>query len=52
MSILWALVVLLVILWVLGISVNLGGGLIHLLIVLAVIVLLYNLFVGRRSGGL
>ncbi|MDO8672601.1 MAG: lmo0937 family membrane protein [Dehalococcoidia bacterium] len=49
---LWGLVVLLVILWVLGLSINIGGGLIHLLIVLAVIVLLYNLITGRRSGGL
>ena len=47
MSILWALVLILVLLWVLGFSVNVGGGLIHLLIVIAVIVLLYNLFVGR-----
>ncbi|MDP2950162.1 MAG: lmo0937 family membrane protein [Chloroflexota bacterium] len=49
---LWALAVILVIMWILGLSVNVGGGLIHLLIVLAVIVLLYNLFVGRRSSGL
>ncbi len=53
MSILWALAVILVVMWFLGLSVfSIGGGLIHLLIVLAVIVLLYNLFVSRRSTGL
>ncbi|MDP2726932.1 MAG: lmo0937 family membrane protein [Dehalococcoidia bacterium] len=45
MSILWALAVILVIMWILGLSIKIGGRLIHLLIVLAVIVLLYNLFV-------
>jgi hypothetical protein len=51
-SILWAIVVILVILWLLGwFVVKVGGGLIHVLIVVAVIVLLYNLFVGMRRRG-
>jgi Family of unknown function (DUF5670) len=50
-GILWAIVVVLVILWLLGwLVVHVGGGLIHLLIVIAIIVLLYNLFVGMRRG--
>ena len=50
-NILWAVVVILVILWLLGWLVgHIGGGLIHLLLVIAVIVLLYNLFVGMRRG--
>ncbi len=49
MSILWALIVILLILWVLGFAVNVGGGLIHVLIVIALVVLIYNLLVGRRS---
>ena len=47
-GILWGIVVVLVILWLLGLVVHIGGGLIHLLLVIAVIILLYNLFVGRR----
>jgi uncharacterized protein DUF5670 len=47
-GILWGVVVVLVILWLLGFAVHVGGGLIHLLLVIAVIILLYNLFVGRR----
>jgi len=42
---LWALVVLLLLLWIGGFTLNVAGGLIHLLLVLAVIVVVYNLFV-------
>jgi hypothetical protein len=50
-SILWAIVVVLVVLWLIGfLALHIGGGLIHLLLVIAVIVLLYNLFVGRRRS--
>ena len=48
-SILWTVVVVLVVLWLLGLVIHIGGGLIHLLLVVALIVLLYNLFVGRRA---
>jgi len=46
---LWTIFVILVILWLLGFSLNIGGGLIHLLLVIAVIVLIYNLIVRRRG---
>jgi len=46
---LWTIFVILVILWLLGFSFNVGGGLIHLLLVIAVIVLIYNLITGRRG---
>jgi hypothetical protein len=46
---LWALIVILVVLWLLGFSLNVAGGLIHLLLVVAVIVLLFRLISGRRS---
>jgi hypothetical protein len=46
---LWTIFVILLILWLLGFATGTTfGGLVHLLIVLAVIVLLYNLFTGRR----
>ena len=46
---LWTLCVILLVLWLLGFSFHVGGALIHLLLVIAVIVLVYNLLVGRRS---
>jgi hypothetical protein len=45
----WTLAVILFILWLLGaFAFHVGGGLIHLLLVVAVIVLLYRLITGRR----
>jgi len=38
-----------VVLWLLGFISHVGGGLIHLLLVIAVIVLIINLIQGRRS---
>jgi hypothetical protein len=46
---LWTIFVILVILWLLGFSLNVGGGLIHILLVIAVIVLIYNLIARRRG---
>jgi hypothetical protein len=48
-SLLWAIVVILVVLWLLGLVLNVAGGLIHVLLIVAIIVVLYNLFVGRRT---
>ncbi|MGP8269873.1 MAG: lmo0937 family membrane protein [Terracidiphilus sp.] len=45
---LWTIFVVLLILWLLGFTLHIGGGLIHILIVIAVIVLIYNLVTGRR----
>jgi hypothetical protein len=47
---LWTIFVILLILWLLGFGFHMGGGLIHLLIVVALIVLVYNLLSGRRGG--
>jgi hypothetical protein len=46
---LWTILVVLVVLWLLGFVSHVGGNLIHILLVVAVIVLIYNLVVGRRS---
>ena len=46
---LWTIFVVLMILWLLGFSFHVGGGLIHILLVVAVIWLLWNLVRGRRS---
>jgi hypothetical protein len=45
---LWTILVVLGILWLLGFSLNVGGGLIHLLLVLALVILAYNVLSGRR----
>ncbi len=47
-NLIWTGVVVLVILWLLGFSINIGGGLIHLLLVLALIGIIYNVLTGRR----
>ena len=46
---LWTIVVVLVVLWLLGFGFQIGGGLIHLLLVIAVVVLIFNLISGRRA---
>ena len=46
---LWTIFVILLILWLLGFTLHIGGSLIHILIVIAVIVLIYNLITGRRG---
>lgn len=48
-GILWAVVVVLVVFWLLGFVFHVAGGLIHILLVLAVIVLVWNLIMGSRS---
>lgn len=44
---LWTIVLILVILWALGFAVHIGGGLIHLLLVIALIVVVVRLIQGR-----
>jgi hypothetical protein len=45
---LWTIIVVLVVLWLLGLIGGIGGSLIHALLVIAAIVLIYNLVSGRR----
>jgi hypothetical protein len=46
---LWTILVILLVLWALGLVAHVGGSLIHLLLVVALIVFLFNLFSGRRT---
>jgi Family of unknown function (DUF5670) len=47
---LWTIVVILAVLWLLGmVTSNSAGGLIHILLVLAIIVVLFNVIQGRRA---
>ena len=48
MNLLWGLAVLLVLMWLLGFSLHIGAGFIHILLVVAVVVVLFRLVSGRR----
>jgi Family of unknown function (DUF5670) len=48
-GLIWTLVVLLFVFWLIGLAVHIGGGLIHVLLVLAIIVAAINLLTGRRT---
>jgi hypothetical protein len=47
---LWSIFVILLVLWLLGFSLHIGGALIHLLLVVGLVVLVINLLGGRRSA--
>jgi hypothetical protein len=47
---LWTIFVVMLILWLLGFSLHIGGGLIHILLVIAVVVLIFNLVSGSRRA--
>jgi hypothetical protein len=48
-GLLWTIIVVLVVLWLLGIVIHIGGGLIHLLLVVALVLFVINMLTGRRS---
>jgi len=48
-AMLWTIAVILLILWLLGFSLNIAGGIIHLLLVIAVVVVVFQLITGRRA---
>ena len=47
---LWTLAVVLLVMWLLGTSMHVGGSLIHGLLVIAIAVCSFNLFSRRRSS--
>ena len=47
-NILWLVVVVIVALWLIGLVAKVAGNLIHLLLIVALLVLVYNLLTGRR----
>ncbi len=46
---LWTVVAILLVLWLLGFSLHVAGGLIHLLLVVALVMVAMNLLSGRRG---
>jgi len=45
---LWTIFVILLILWILGFSFKIAGGLVHILLVIALIILIFRLVTGRK----
>lgn len=45
---LYTIIVVLIVLWLLGLIAHIGGALIHLLLVAAVVVFVWNLITGRH----
>ena len=48
-NILWTIAVIIVVLWLLRLVFHVAGNLIHILLVIALIVVIYNLVTGRRA---
>jgi hypothetical protein len=48
-GILWAIISILFVLWIIGFALHVGGGLIHLLLVVAVVLFVFNLLTGRGA---
>jgi hypothetical protein len=46
---LWAIVVILLLLWLLGFFGHIGGGMIHVLLVMALAILVFNVMSRRRA---
>jgi hypothetical protein len=45
----WTVIVVLFVLWVAGFALHVGGGLIHLLLVIAVVLIIFNIVTGRGA---
>lgn len=45
---LWTIVAILLILWLLGFTMKVAGGLVHILLVVALVVVIINLLQGRK----
>jgi hypothetical protein len=46
---LWTILVILLVLWLVGLLAHIGGGLIHLILVVALVIFVINLLTGRRT---
>lgn len=49
LGILWTILVIVVVVWLLGLLFDVAGNFIHLLLLVALAILVYNLITGRRS---
>lgn len=46
---LWTIIGILILLWILGFAFEIGGNLVHIILVIALIVLLLRIFTGGRA---
>ncbi|EXJ22948.1 hypothetical protein ADIAL_1571 [Alkalibacterium sp. AK22] len=46
---LWTLIGLLILFWILGLVFEVAGGLVHILLVVALVVFIFNMITGRRT---
>ena len=49
MQLIWTIIVILVAVWLAGFLLHFGGGLIHLILVIALVLLIFNLLTGRGA---
>lgn len=49
-QILWFIIVALIVFWVLGLVFKIGGGLIHIILIVAGIIFILQLITGRRAN--
>lgn len=49
-NIIWTLIGLLVLFWIIGLVAKIGGGIVHVLLVIALILLIFNLITGRNKA--
>jgi len=48
---LWTIVAILLIMWLLGFTFHIAGSLVHILLVVALVAIVFNLLTGRRALG-
>jgi hypothetical protein len=48
-AILWTILIVILVVWLLGLLFDVAGGFIHLLLIVALAILVYNLITGRRA---
>lgn len=47
---LWTILMIVLAIWLVGLLLNVAGGFIHLLLIVAAVVLVYQLLTGRRTA--
>jgi len=48
-NLLWTVISILIVLWLVGFLMHVGGSLIHVLLVIALVLFIYNLVTGRQA---
>lgn len=48
-GLLWAIIVIMFVFWIAGFALHIGGGLIHILLVIALVLLVFNIVTGRGA---